>query len=281
MTNLEQFTTVRTVDYQTHQDKDNAPYNFGRISYRADTLADWKNTFSNDKKDYFNPEMIGHGDILSGIKGLPGTLSKDKDCIQTKQNDGLPEFAKRPADQRKDGIEYVKEKAKEVLGIGETLHDKLKELVIASLTPEQMKAYLKEEREWKRSFDYKIELNSQKYIDFRDTPQGPMHDLVDKLTHATEGKIAETAKRNISPTDRLQLERGLINGSDNEQVRAYEQRLLEIVIGFENKGALPKGFIPVVDATGSVARTPGEKNGTLLKQHCPAQPPWILRLSSW
>lgn len=281
MTNLEQVSVYKQNDHIVNLAKDTHIQDFGSTLYGAAALDDWKKTFVQNKAEYFKSVSPGSIDNPFASIDIPAPkghlIAADQACKPVKQNDGLPEFAKRPADESKHGIEYAKEKARELLGLGPTMHDKVKELVVAGLTPEQRSAYLKEERDWKQNFGYGLESHSQKYIDFRNNPQGAMHDLVNKLTLAAEQKMAGMAKQGLSPAQVLKLERGLINGTNNEETDAYEQRLLHIVGTMDSKGQLPKDFATISESKTAQKR----RDNSLLKQHCSHDAPWILKLTSW
>lgn len=265
MSNLEQIAQAKNVEQTTNFTSDSQPHNFGSTAYGAEALSDWRKAFGTVKQEDFKPTGSAKLDQAYGIqdngpyvdpieklirewdKKRPSiTITSDGTGTITfptkEEQDGLPEFGKRPADEKKDGLDYIREKAKEFFGVGQTMHEKVKDLVVAGLTPEQRAAYLREEKEWNQLFGDRSGPYIPEFDRLRNNPQGPMHDLVNKLTLATEKKIAEMAKQDLSPADRLKLERGLINDVSNDQTKAYEQKLLKIVAGFESKGELPRNF---------------------------------------
>lgn len=274
MSNTEQFQHVKSVDQPVDPAVDKQTNHLSSSAYGADSLIDWKKTFSGPSDEDFQRHIRIGIDIDRSEKATASGKGGDHPIVfggrQTtetltmpsiEEQYGLPEFRTRPANEKKDGLEYIKDKAKELFGVGETMHDRVKELVVAGLTPEQRAAYLKEEKEWK---DLLGSGGAHDPISERikNHPQGPMHDIVNKMTLAAEQKMAAQAKQGMSPMDRLQAERGVINGSSNPQSDAYEQKLLAILNGYESKGELPKGLVPPPNAQ-EVAKAlePKKQNG--------------------
>lgn len=158
--------------------------------------------------------------------------------IATKEEeDGLPEFQHRPADPKNEGFSHLIDKAKEFFGIGETLHDRMKNLVVSGLTPKQQALYEKEERDWKEKMGYGPYDPMLEHM--RNHPQGPMHDLVNQKTLEAEKRMADMAKNGMSKSDQVGVEKALLLGENNPQFERYQQKLLAMLSGYEAKGELP------------------------------------------
>lgn len=236
MSNFEQLAPVNSIEQTPALASEGQPHNLSSSMYGAEAQVSWKKVFGAvAPKDKGEHRIIGETPFEHLL--LIPTIDEQV---------GLPEFGKRPTDIGKDGIPYLTDKAKEILGVGQTLHDKVKELVIAGLTPEQRAAYLQEEKERKETYGSRRKHYDPETCRYGLIEPGPMTAMVNKLTLAAEQKMASMSKQNLTPVERLQLERALVNGYSNEQTKSYEQKLLKLVSDFESKGELPKGFVPQI-----------------------------------
>lgn len=180
------------------------------------------------------------------------------------EQEGLPEFRKNPADSQKEGFAWLTDKAKEALGLGDTMHDRVKKLVLAGMTPEQKEAYEREEKEWKETVGSYNGPYNPEMARFKANVRGPMHDYVNQMALAVEKNVAAKVQEKTDPK--------------NED--AYQQALLQQVIRMELAGGVSASFRP---KNGEIPDPkPGKAAEVELHQMThPNIRPWIMKTASW
>lgn len=226
--------------------------------------AQWKDTYNKTGSTAgANDIYIHNTDHLKLQK--PGTTPLIEIHMPTRnEQEGLPEFRKNPADAQKDGFAWLTDKAKEALGLGDTMHDRVKKLVLAGMTPEQQKAYEREEKEWKETVGSYNGPYDPEMARFKANVRGPMHDYVNQMALAVEKNVAAKVQEKTDP--------------NNED--AYQQALLQQVIRMELAGGVSASFRP---KNGEIPDPkPGKAAEVELHQMTyPNIRPWIMRAASW
>lgn len=139
-------------------------------------------------------------------------------------------------------IETIKDKWNGVFGERDTLHDHVRMLARAGMTPSERQQLAKEEQQIK---DYN-QANSSSLLgryDRGELPKTPMLDELNRRTTALEHNISETAKKGMTPLQIAQLESGTANSALKGQ---YENRLIATVNQYDHSGTVPKDVYSAV-----------------------------------
>ena len=140
-------------------------------------------------------------------------------------------------------IETIKDKWNGVFGERDTLHDHVRMLARAGMTPSERQQLAKEEQQIK---DYNQANGSSllgRYDRGEGPPKTPMLDELNRRTTALEHNIAETAKKGMTPLQIAQLESGTASSALKEQ---YESRLIATVNQYDHNGSVPKDVYSAV-----------------------------------
>lgn len=139
-------------------------------------------------------------------------------------------------------IETIKDKWNGVFGERDTLHDHVRMLARAGMTPSERQQLAKEEQQIK---DYN-QANGKSFLgryDRSEVPKTPMLDELNRRTTALEHNISETAKKGMTPLQIAQLESGTASAALKGQ---YESRLIATVNQYEHSGTVPKDVYSAV-----------------------------------
>ncbi len=177
------------------------------------------------------------------------------------------EFLELTPNSHKAGVDGIVESVKDtwagVFGKRDTLHEHVRMLARAGMTPEEREQLAKEEEQVKRYNE-----NSGTAIkDFRELmekggydkrPVTPMLDELDRRTQALEKSTAELAKRGMTPLQVAQLESGAASSQLKDQ---YESQLIAIVAAYDSNGAVPQAVYNAVVASAREEKLREEQMG--------------------
>lgn len=156
-----------------------------------------------------------------------------------------PEFISLTPNSNRAGVEGVvetiRDKCSGVFGERDTLHDHVRLLARAGMTPNERQQLAREEQQLK-DYNRANADNGLKYgMDAR--PKTPMLDELNWRTTALEKNISETAKKGMTPLQIAQLESGTASSALKSQ---YENQLIATVAQYERNGSVPKDVYAAV-----------------------------------
>ncbi len=159
-----------------------------------------------------------------------------------------PEFISLTPNSTKAGvdgvIETIKDKWAGIFGERDTLHDHVRLLARAGMTPSERQQLAREEQQLKDYNKAKADNPLSKY-DTDARPKTPMLDELNRRTTALEKNISETAKKGMTPLQVAQLESGTASSALKSQ---YENQLIATVAQYERNGSVPKDVYAAVIA---------------------------------
>ncbi|MBP9093454.1 hypothetical protein KBI23_20710 [bacterium] len=152
-----------------------------------------------------------------------------------------PEFLSLTPNSGKTGVdgvmETIKDKLSGVFGERVTLHDHVRLLARAGMTPSERQQLAKEEQQLKAHLKTDSDNPLIKYTLEMERPKTPMLDELNRRTTALEKNISETAKKNMTPLQIAQLESGTASLALKAQ---YENQLVATVAQYDLNGSVPK-----------------------------------------